>query len=302
MKSFFGLTLLSHLGCLTSGGISRNYAKKHWGDYYKEHLTPGAVLVSAEPVKTVELINRRYIVKEYFYDTKTIITQQSYKDARLTILDGPLKSYTDLGVKIVEANYVNGEVVGERLIHNMLTGKIEGRVNYFQGKKEGLLTQYDSVGQITMKAYYHLDSLDGDYTEYNPGGSVKIARVYKNGTIISGPPDEYLPDQVQPKYPCNPKYSDQKNCSEYSLMQYMSKNLRYPRDAREIGIQGKAIAIFVVQKDGTVSDIHVIRGYCKSIRDECIRMLSGMPRWMPGSANGEPVKVRFTLPISFRLE
>ena len=89
---------------------------------------------------------------------------------------------------------------------------------------------------------------------------------------------------------------------EAALMQYLSKNIKYPPVAEEMGIQGRVICTFVVERDGSVSDIRIARSVDPSLDKEAIRVVSGMPKWIPGRQNGQMVRVKYTLPVTFRLQ
>ena len=86
------------------------------------------------------------------------------------------------------------------------------------------------------------------------------------------------------------------------LYKYLSKNIIYPASARELGLSGKVIAAFVVEKDGSISNIEVIRKAGNDFDNEAIRVIKSMPAWKPGKQNGKPVRVKFTLPITFALK
>lgn len=87
-----------------------------------------------------------------------------------------------------------------------------------------------------------------------------------------------------------------------ALMKYLSKNIKYPPVAEENGIQGRVICTFVVERDGSVSDIRIAKSVDPSLDKEAIRVVSTMPRWIPGRQNGQSVRVKFTLPVTFRLQ
>jgi protein TonB len=89
---------------------------------------------------------------------------------------------------------------------------------------------------------------------------------------------------------------------EAALMQYLSKNIKYPPFAEENSIQGRVICTFVVERDGSVTDIHIAKGVDPSLDKEAIRVVSGMPKWIPGRQNGQSVRVKYTLPVTFRLQ
>ena len=87
-----------------------------------------------------------------------------------------------------------------------------------------------------------------------------------------------------------------------ALMQYLSKNIKYPPVAEEMNIQGRVICTFVVERDGSVSDIRIAKSVDPSLDKEAVRVVSAMPRWIPGRQNGQNVRVKYTLPVTFRLQ
>lgn len=87
-----------------------------------------------------------------------------------------------------------------------------------------------------------------------------------------------------------------------ALMQYLSKNIKYPVVAEENGIQGRVICTFVVERDGSVTDVRVAKSVDPSLDKEAVRVVSSMPKWIPGKQNGSAVRVKYTLPVTFRLQ
>ena len=87
-----------------------------------------------------------------------------------------------------------------------------------------------------------------------------------------------------------------------ALMQWLNENIKYPVIAAENGIEGRVIVQFVVSKTGSISDVRVVRGVDPSLDKEDVRVVSNMPNWTPGRQNGTTVNVRFTLPVTFRLQ
>lgn len=85
------------------------------------------------------------------------------------------------------------------------------------------------------------------------------------------------------------------------LMTYLNQNTRYPAVAQENGVQGRVVVSFVVGKDGHISDVTVLRSVDPSLDKEAIRVVRNMPRWTPGKQGGKPVRVRYNVPVSFRL-
>ena len=87
-----------------------------------------------------------------------------------------------------------------------------------------------------------------------------------------------------------------------ALMQFLSKNIKYPVVAEENGIQGRVIATFVVERDGSITDVKVVKSVDPSLDKEAIRVLKSMPKWIPGKQNGSAVRVKYTVPVTFRLQ
>jgi len=87
-----------------------------------------------------------------------------------------------------------------------------------------------------------------------------------------------------------------------SMMKYIASNVKYPAMARETGISGNVFVSFVVNKNGEISDVKVLRGIGGGCDEEAVRVVRAMPRWIPGKQNGKPVPVQFNLPIKFILK
>ena len=87
-----------------------------------------------------------------------------------------------------------------------------------------------------------------------------------------------------------------------ALMKFLGDNIKYPVIAQENGIQGRVITTFVVERDGSITDVQVVRGQDPSLDKEAVRVIKTMPKWKPGQQRGKPVRVRFTLPVQFRLQ
>ena len=87
-----------------------------------------------------------------------------------------------------------------------------------------------------------------------------------------------------------------------ALFKFLSNNVKYPAIAQENGIQGRVICQFVVNKDGSIVDVEVVRSVDPSLDKEAIRVIQSMPKWSPGKQRGKPVRVKYTLPVNFKLQ
>ena len=86
------------------------------------------------------------------------------------------------------------------------------------------------------------------------------------------------------------------------LMEYLLENIRYPKECEEAGIQGRVIITCVIEKDGSISDVKVAKSLDPLLDKEAVRVVSGMPKWIPGKQNGVTYRVKYTLPVTFRLK
>ena len=104
--------------------------------------------------------------------------------------------------------------------------------------------------------------------------------------------DEDTVVEVMPKFPGG----------DAELLKFIAKNVKYPQESQDKGEQGRVICSFVVTKDGTLTNYKVLRGISPALDQEAVRVLQMMPRWTPGTQRGEPVAVKYTVPITFKLQ
>ena len=87
-----------------------------------------------------------------------------------------------------------------------------------------------------------------------------------------------------------------------ALMSWLSQNIKYPVIAAENGVEGRVIVQFVVEKDGSITDVKIARSVDPSLDKEATRVVSSMPHWIAGRQNGNPVRVKYTVPVTFKLQ
>ena len=87
-----------------------------------------------------------------------------------------------------------------------------------------------------------------------------------------------------------------------ALFEYLQKNVKYPADAEKKKVEGRVLVTFVVNTDGSITDIEVVRKTFPSLDAEAVRVISGMPKWKPGEQKGQKVRVKYTVPLTFRLK
>lgn len=87
-----------------------------------------------------------------------------------------------------------------------------------------------------------------------------------------------------------------------ALLGYLRDNIHYPTVAAENGVQGRVVVGFVVERDGSITDVKILRGVDPSLDREAMRVVKSMPKWTPGKQNGSAVRVKYQVPVSFRLQ
>ena len=88
---------------------------------------------------------------------------------------------------------------------------------------------------------------------------------------------------------------------QIAMLKYIMENIKYPEQAMKEGIQGRVAVRFIVEKDGSISDVKPILSVHPLLNKEAVRVVESMPKWSPGKQNGKPVRVRFNLPVMLKL-
>ena len=88
---------------------------------------------------------------------------------------------------------------------------------------------------------------------------------------------------------------------QIAMLKYIMENIKYPEQAMKEGIQGRVAVRFIVEKDGSISDVKPILSVHPLLNKEAVRVVESMPKWSPGKQNGKPVRVRFNVPVMFKL-
>lgn len=128
-----------------------------------------------------------------------------------------------------------------------------------------------------------------------PSDELDLAPVDNSKNIIEQPaplPEPWLSVEEMPQFPGG----------DSELFAFLARNLKYPPEAKEIGVSGRVFVYFVVEPDGSISNATVKRGIGAGCDEEAIRVVSLMPKWSPGKQRGVPVRVQFTLPVKFTLQ
>ena len=165
-------------------------------------------------------------------------------------------------------------------------------------KKDELVKEENQVKQMDK-----LDEKVAVGTENKEGTKDRLAEAVRSDIAVAAPPPPPAPkpevsnkvfDVVEemPHFPGGPA----------ALQAFLSSNTKYPVVAQENGVQGRVIVSFVVERDGSITDVRVVRSVDPSLDREATRVVRSMPRWSPGKQNGSAVRVKYTVPVVFRLQ
>ena len=165
-------------------------------------------------------------------------------------------------------------------------------------KKDELVKEENQVKQMDK-----LDEKVAVGTENKAGVKDRTVEAVRSEIAVAAPPPPPAPKpevatkvfDVVEEMPSFPGGSA-------ALMSYLSSNTKYPVVAQENGVQGRVIVSFVVERDGSISDVKVARSVDPSLDREAQRVVKSMPRWKPGKQNGSAVRVKYTVPVVFRLQ
>ena len=158
-------------------------------------------------------------------------------------------------------------------------------------------------GENQVKQMDKLDEKVAVGTENKEGTKDRLAEAVRSDIAVAAPPPPPAPkpevsnkvfDVVEemPHFPGGPA----------ALQAFLSSNTKYPVVAQENGVQGRVIVSFVVERDGSITDVKVVRSVDPSLDREATRVVRSMPRWSPGKQNGSAVRVKYTVPVVFRLQ
>ena len=165
-------------------------------------------------------------------------------------------------------------------------------------KKDELVKEENQVKQMDK-----LDEKVAVGTENKEGTKDRLAEAVRSDIAVAAPPPPPAPKpevsnkvfdivEEMPHFPGGAA----------ALQAFLSSNTKYPVVAQENGVQGRVIVSFVVERDGSITDVRVVRSVDPSLDREASRVVRSMPRWSPGKQNGSAVRVKYTVPVVFRMQ
>ncbi|MBR2291827.1 MAG: TonB family protein, partial [Prevotella sp.] len=254
-------------------------------------------LLALIPIVSVALALNAETVTDVVYDTpqKQVPVKKGKKST--TIKAGPGKD-----IQIIETESTDGE---DQQAYDVETFPIKGKVYDVDdrspivgavvkivGSTKGTVTDREGNFRLEVSVGNRIEVLYAGYDTYTIGVSKAYAKdnnymvgLNKEGTYQD---KGRVFDVVEnmPQFPGGPQ----------ALFEFISKNIRYPEEAEAVGIQGRVLVSFVVEKDGSISEPNIVKQIDPSLDAEALRVVNSMPDWEPGTQNGEPIRVKYTIP------
>ncbi len=197
---------------------------------------------------------------------------------------------------LIEKEYtLSDQIISERRYYEKGPKDSEFKTMIF----EGLSMYWYDNGQLKQEVNYKNNMFDGTIKTYWKDGQLKRNDLYNADKLVEGicydslgNKVEYYPYQVMPHFTGGDKM----------MFLYLSHNVRYPVRAQRNKIQGRVITQFVIDAEGEIVDVKVVKSINPDLDAEALRVVRNMPNWIPGNQDGEKVRVKYTLPISFKLQ
>jgi TonB family protein len=257
-----------------------------------------------------------FIVKEYYANGKIrVIGNSTTKTLQNIQFEGSQLVYFPNGRKMRITRFENGKPFGD-VIEYYPNGKVYN-IKTYNGNYTFFQQYNDSTGNVLAK------DGKGHWKEFNE----EFDKIDAEGEVIDGMADGNwhgrINDSVEFQsvfqrgklFSTSRTYKNKNNDKTFTKVdivpefpggfeafgRYLGKSLRYPALARENGTQGRVIIAFVVEKDGTLSDVKIAKGIGDGCDEEALRVINNCPPWKPGIQNGKPVRVAYSVPISFAL-
>ncbi len=248
-----------------------------------------------------KLKNGSFIFKRYYPENEVITHLTTFKSDQLEVLEGLYQERWDDGTLIEKGMYSDNKKVGEWIENETESGFYQNGVRFGEWKV------YDEDSLVVRVRNYENGELHGEQITFDSLGNIESKKQFRYGKLMNPKPDTVKKHKEEmPRFPgCENmglEVEELKECSQRKLLEYIYMNIKYPKRSRRKNIQGEAKVRFVIDKDGSITDIKVLRGVSKDIKEELLSIITSMPKWRPGMQDGEPVRVQFNLPVNFQLQ
>lgn len=166
----------------------------------------------------------------------------------------------------------------------------------YEDDKELLLDEFCRRAGVPQET--HKKETSNSLLQSVSGDADKATINMEGNDIVDSAPNEDSADFVYDTDQQMPSFKG----GDAALMEWLSKNIRYPVEAEKKGIQGRVVVSLVIERNGAVSNVKIVTPVEPSLDNEAVRVMKSMPKWNPGIRNGEKVRVRYVVPVTFRLQ
>jgi protein TonB len=223
-------------------------------------------------------------------------SEGDYQSSEIRLKEGIWKEWYELGMKREELTFQKGNIEGLRTIWYE-NGNKEIEANYKNGKVDGIEKGWYESGQL----HYEIELPNGQLKVYFENGNLSREAKYVSNKETEG--TCYSETDKNKAVACDTPFfrlaEPVKGMAE--VAKFVGQTLKYPKEARKKKIEGKVFVSFIIAEDGTITNVEVIKGVHPLLDNEAARVIALMPKWIPGIYQGKNVKIRYTLPISFKL-
>ncbi len=168
-----------------------------------------------------------------------------------------------------------------------------------------VMTQAKVTEDFRIVVQKEREGLESERNEDGDTGSVEIPFIDTGGEDAEKLPENLRYAEFMPVFGSCGNTADENvraACSERNLSEYLRKNLRFPEVARKAGYEGTVFVKFIIDEQGNVTDVEILRGVQRELDQEALRVVNAMPRWLPGKQGAKPVRIIYQLGIAFAIK
>ena len=321
---------VSHCGYSVANGISHSTLKNRINMMLHKNSSRASLLklLALVPIVGIALAMQAETVNDYVY------TEKTQTPPKKVIKKGKANAQVKMGNKTIEVKAEQNQkpetmespkiIISETPSDHAPLVILDGKIATMEQVKALDQNEIDHINVVKAEAkdvleayakHYNADTSNGiifiitkAYKE-KPNDQKSVVVVVKakkpqtleeaaaQGDIAIGAIDYDKPEKPFDVVEQMPEFPG----GQEALMQFLRQEVKYPKEASKDGIQGRVVVQFVVEKDGSISEVEVVKKVNEHLDAEAIRVVNAMPKWKPGKQKGENVRVKYTLPISFRL-
>jgi len=296
-KLIVALIVLTFLSCFSTNSLYTAEKLAQYEDEWSEFLGAGEqVERNWYHFMTSKNYKGQIVYRQFHPEKRQITKMETFNDKELTVRDGEARYWYDNGSKNSEGKYRYDKKIGEWKYYRWPEGTLSRQGRYSAGVQSGKWRYYDEDGNfvktLDLSSQAESDSLN--YDELSNTFTFLNADGYDEMIVAIDPVLEQCAEL---------ETQDQRSaCTKSKLLKYIYGNLNYPENARALDVEGKVVLTFIINKSGEIESKEFIMGVCQDFEEAALNIVNTMPAWIPGSQHGEKVKVRYKLPIKFKLE